>query len=136
MKFNLLNKSCPNCKSKVSFDFFRNREEIIQCANCKTLLRENSTGTLISGIIFFVGGFFATGSKLIGIPVWFGLLIMILAIYIALKIINFRIIKRDLVIRNKRTNQISYVNNSDWKGIVDNSTNKENNFEILENLNT
>jgi hypothetical protein len=136
MKINILNKPCPKCQSNISFHFFKNREEIIQCPNCKTLLKENSTGNLISGAVFFVGGFFATGSKWIGIPIWVGLLIMILAIYIALKIINFRIIKRDLIIRNKQTNQISYVNNSDWKEIVNNSAATENNFEIVENLNT
>ena len=59
-----------------------------------------------------------------------------MAIYIALKIINFRIIKRDLIIRNKQTHQISYVNNSDWIEILNNSANTENNYEIVEYLNT
>jgi len=46
------------------------------------------------------------------------------------------VIKKDLIIRNKQTNQISYVDNSDWKEILNNSVNKENNFEIVENLST
>ena len=136
MKSNIINKSCPNCKSKIPFNFYRNREEIIQCSNCKTLLKENSSGALTSGIVFFLGGFFATGSKWIGIPTWVGLLIMLLAIYSAFKIIHFRIIKRDLIIRNKQTNQISYVNNSDWSEIINNSVDREINFEIVEYLNT
>jgi len=136
MKINIFNKPCPNCKSNISLHFFRNREEIIQCRNCMTLLQENSTGKLISGAVIFVGGFFATGSSWIGIPIWVGLLIAILAIYIALRIINFKIIKRDLMIRNKLTNQISYINNSEWEEIVNNNTDTENNFEIVENFNT
>jgi len=136
MKTNIFNNPCPNCKSNISLHFFRNREEIIQCSDCKSLLQENSRSKLISGAFIFVGGFFATGSTWIGIPIWIGLLIMILAIYTALKIIGFRIVKRDLIIRNKLTNEISYVNNSDWKEILNNSADTENNFEIVENLNT
>ncbi len=127
MKSNRIYKSCPNYESKIPFNFYRNREEIIQCPNCEILLKEKSSGVLISGIIFFLGGFFATGSKWIGIPTWMGLLIMLLAIYSAFKIIHFKTIKKDLIIRNKLTNQISYINNS-----VDG----EINFEIIEYLNT
>ena len=131
----MLNKSCPKCKSNSSFHFFRNREEIIQCPNCKVLLAEDSTSKLISGVVFFVGGFIATGSKWIGIPIWLALFVMILCIYVALKIIRFRIIKRDLKIRNKQTNQISFVNNSEWNEIIENTADKENSFEVLEYLN-
>lgn len=136
MKINLLNKPCPNCKSNISLNFYRNREEIIQCPNCKTLLTENSKRKMASSIVLFFGLFVTIGSAIFKIPIYIGLLTLLVSYGIALKIIALMVVKKDLIIRNKQTNQISYVNNSDWKEIVDNSADKENNFEIMEYINT
>jgi uncharacterized paraquat-inducible protein A len=135
MKINLLNKSCPNCNSIISLNFYRNREEIIQCPNCKTLLTENPKRKMASSIVLFVGLFLLIGSATLRIPIYFGLLTLFISFGIAQKVIELMSVKKDLIIRNKQTNQISYVNNSDWKEIVNNSADKENNFEVLENLN-
>lgn len=136
MNFNLMKKTCPSCQSKIETGFWSIREDIKRCSNCGVLLTENPFSKLISGIVFFAGGFAATGSRWLGIPWFVGLLILVVSIIIALKIVNFKIVKRDLVIKNKETNQISFVNNSDWAEIVNNSLNTENNFEIIEYLKT
>lgn len=135
MKIKLLNKSCPNCKSNISLNFYRNREEIIQCTNCKKLLIENPKRKMASGIVIFIGIIVTISSAALKIPIYIGLLVLFIFFGLALKIIDLMVIKRDLTIRNKQTNQISYVNNSDWSEIVNNSVTKENNFEIVEYLN-
>lgn len=136
MKIYLLNKSCPKCKSNIPLNFYRNREEIIQCPNCKTLLIENPKRKMVSSIVIFVGIFVTIGAASLKVPIYFGLLILLAFYGIALKVIELIIIKKDFIIRNKHTNQISYVNKSDWQEILDNSIDKEINFEIIENLNT
>jgi len=136
MKIKLLNKSCPNCKSNIPLNFYRNREEIIQCTNCKTLLVENPKRKMVSGIVIFIGISLTIWASALRVPFYVVLLILLLFYGIALKIIELIITKKDLIIRNKQTNQMSYIDNSDWKEIVKNSANKEINFEIVENLNT
>ena len=134
MEIKILDKSCPNCKTKISLNFYRNREEIIRCTNCKTLLIENPKRKIASGIVIFIGLFVTISLSALKVPIFIGLLPFLGSFGIALKIIDLMVIKKDLVIRNKQTNQISYVDNSDWQEILNNSANQENNFEILENL--
>lgn len=136
MKIYLLNKSCPNCKSNISLKFYRNREEIIQCPYCKTFLAENPKRKITSSIIIFIGIVLTIGSAALKIPIYLGLLLLLVSFGIALTVTGLIIVKKDLIIRNRHTNQISYVDNSDWKEIVDNTAIKENNFEIVEYLNT
>jgi uncharacterized protein YbaR (Trm112 family) len=136
MKINLLNKSCPNCKSNISLKFYRNREEIIQCPNCKTLLVENPKKKITSSIIIFIGIVLTISSTILKIPIYLGLIILLVFYGVAIKVIDLMIVKKDLIIRNKHTNQISYVDNSDWKEIIQNAADKENNFEIVKYLNT
>jgi len=136
MKINILNKPCPNCKSKISLNFYRNREEIIQCVNCKTLLTENPKRKITSGVIIFIGIVLTIGSATLKIPIYLGLIILLVFYGVSLKVIALLIVKKDLVIRNKHTNQISYLDNSDWKEIMQNAADKENKFEIIEYLNT
>ncbi len=136
MNIKTLNKPCPNCKTKISLNFYRNREEIIRCPNCKKLLIENPKRKLASGIVIFIGIFLTISLSVLKVPIYIGLVLLLFSYGIALKLIDLVVIKKDLIIRNKQTNQISYVDNSDWQEIVNNSSNIENNFEILENLNT
>jgi uncharacterized paraquat-inducible protein A len=136
MNIKILDKPCPNCKTKISLNFYRNREEIIRCPNCKTLLIENPKRKIASGIAIFIGIFLTISLSVLKVPIYIGLVLLVFSFGIALKLIDLMVIKKDLIIRNKQTNQISYVDNSDWQEIVNNSANKENNFEILENLST
>jgi len=47
---------------------------------------------------------------------------------------NLMIVKKDFVIRNKKTNAIDYVDRNEWNEILKNSAGKENSFEITETL--
>ncbi len=134
MNLNIINKPCPSCKSEIKMGFWTIRENIRRCPECGVLLIENSNRKLISGILFFIGGFMASGSEWLGIPIFIGVLIMIVSIIMAFKIVNFKIIEKDFVIKNKETNQISFINNSDWMEIENNSSNNESKFEIIERL--
>ena len=136
MKIKVLNKSCPNCKSTISLKFYRNREEIIPCPNCKSLLAENPKRKMTSGIIIFIGIVLTIVSATLKVPIYLALIILLVSFGVALKVVDLTIVKKDLIIRNKHTNQISYVDNSDWKEIIQNAAGKENNFEIVEYLNT
>lgn len=134
MEINLLNKSCPNCKSNISLKSYRNREEIIRCPNCKSLLTENPKRKMISSIIFFIGIVLTISAATLKIPIYLGLLILLAFYAASLKVVDLMIVKKDLIIKNKYSNQILYVDNSDWKEIEDNSIDKENSFEIIEYL--
>ena len=135
MKQNLIEKPCPVCKTSIGIGLFTNREEIIRCPNCGTLLIENlkrkKAGLLISfiGIFLWIGLNYWFGIGLL----WFGL-VLIFSLLISAVLINFTNIKKDFVIQNKLTNKISYIDKSDWNEIIKKSLNKENNFEIIEEL--
>ncbi len=107
MKQNLIKKPCPVCKTSIGI------------------------GLLISffGIFLWIGLNYWFGIGLF----WFGL-ILIFSLIISAVLINFTSIKKDFIIRNKLTNEISYINKSDWNEIIKKSLNKENNFEIIEEL--
>jgi len=135
MKQNLINKPCPTCKTQIGIGLFSNREEIIRCPKCKELLIENPKRKLLGSIIFFLGIFIGIGSReFIGISSIWGILIFILSIIIMLRISNLIIIKKDLVIKNRATNAISYIDHVDWNEILSNTSGRENSFEIIEEL--
>jgi len=134
MNFNVLKKSCPSCNSEFKMGFSRISEKIIRCSNCGALLIENPKRNLNSMIILFCGIFIASGSKWLNIPLFYGILIFIVSFFTSMWITKLKVIKKDLVIRNVYTNQISYINRSDWDEILNNSQNLENNFEIVEYL--
>ncbi len=135
MKQNLIEKPCPVCKTSIGIGLFTNREEIIRCPNCSTLLIENPKRKKAGLLISFIGIFLW-----IGLNYWFGIgllwfgLVLIFSLLISAVLINFTNIKKDFVIQNKLTNKISYIDKSDWNEIIKKSLNKENNFEIIEEL--
>jgi hypothetical protein len=57
-----------------------------------------------------------------------------ISFFVSVMINNFTIIKKDLIIRNKLTREISFANGSDWNEILKNSKGGNINFEIVENL--
>lgn len=136
MKQFLIKKACPTCHAPITIGLFSNREAIIQCKNCRDLLVENPQRRKIgiyinlAGIIIWLGSYFWPG-----ISLWFGFLIIPLIFLISLIINKLTVIKKDLVIQNKQTKQISYVNRIEWHEILMNSLETENNFEIIEILN-
>ena len=62
--------------------------------------------------------------------------IMLLIVFSALFFffIHLKVVKKDLVIKNKQTLEISYIDQADWHEIVENAKGKDNNFEIIEKL--
>ena len=115
MKQNLIKKPCPVCKTSIGIGLFSNREEIIRCSNCGTLLIENPKRKNMGLFVFFAGILLW-----IALNYWFKVgwlwfwLILILSLIISVVSINFTTVKKDFVIRNKQTNEISYTNKSDW----------------------
>ena len=134
MNFNVFKKSCPTCNSKLEMGFSRIRENIIRCSLCGALLIENPKRNFASMIVLFCGIFIASGSKWLNIRMFYGILIFIVSFFIAILITKMKEVKKELVIRNKQTNQISYINQSDWQDFLNNLRNHENNFEIIEYL--
>jgi len=135
MKLNLFQKPCPTCKAQIGSGLFSIREQIVRCPKCGELLIENPKrkpiGIFISilGLVLGLGGCY-----LLDISLFWGLLIFLIAGLFSLRIGNLMIIKKDLVIKNKQTNQVSYIENSDWSEIVKNTSGKQNDFEIIEKL--
>jgi hypothetical protein len=135
MKQNLTKKPCPTCKTSIGTGFFSKREEIIRSPNCKELLIDNPKRRQIGVFIILIGIVLWLGcSYWLGLSVNWGFLIILVSLVISFIISNLSVVKRDLVIRNKQTNEITYINKSDWNEILMNTSNKENLFEIVEEL--
>ncbi len=131
MKQNLIKKPCPICKTPIGIGLFTNREKITRCPSCGTLLIENpkrikmALFLQIGGILLWIALYYWIGAG----SLWL-LLIVILALVISVALFNFKTVKKDFVIRSKLSNEISYINKSDWNEVI-----KKNNFEIIEELN-
>ena len=136
MKQNFFKKHCPTCGTPISIGLFTNRDEIIRCPKCKELLIESSKRKQLGLAIILLG--IVIG---IGLQYWLranlGLvfLFLLVAWIISITISKFIKVKKDLVVRNKQTNAISYIDRSDWNDILANSSGKEIHFEIIEELN-
>jgi len=135
MKPNFFQKLCPACNTPIGFGLFSIREQIVRCPKCGELLTENPKrkppGAFIafSGFVLGIGGCY-----LLNISFLWGLLIFLISVLIAMKIGSLIIIKKDLVIRNKQTNQVSYIDQADWAEILKNTSGKQNDFEIVKKL--
>ncbi len=135
MKQNMIKRPCPTCKTPIRTGFFTNREEIIRCPNCKELLIDNPKRIQIGAAIMFLGILIWIGLQYwLGIGSNWGFLIILVSLILSIVISNLIKIEKDLVIKNKQTNEISYIDWSDWNDILMNSSGKENIFEIIEEL--
>ena len=135
MKTNLIQKPCPNCKAQIGTGLFSIRELIFRCPKCGELLAENPKRKPLGAFIVFSGFVLGIGGCfLLNISFLWGLLIFLISGLISMKIGNLLIIKKDLVIRNKQTNRLSYIDQSDWDEILKNTSGKQNDFEIVKAL--
>jgi len=135
MKPNLFQKPCPNCKAQIETGLFSIREQIVRCPKCRELLTENPKRKPLGAFIAFTG--FALGigcCYLVDISFLWGLFIFLISVLVSIRIGNLIIIKKDLVIRNMQTNQLSYVDQIGWIEILKNTSGKQNEFEIVETL--
>lgn len=135
MKQNMIKRPCPTCKTPIRTGFFTNREEIIRCPTCKELLIDNPKRIQIGAAIMLLGILIWIGFQYwLGISSNWTFLIILVSLILSILISSLTKIKKDLVIRNKQTNEISYIDRSDWNDILINSSGKENIFEIIEEL--
>lgn len=135
MKQNLIKRPCPTCKTPVRTGFFTIREEIIRCPNCRELLIDNPKRIQIGAAIMLLGILIWIGFQYwLGISSNWTFLIILVSLILSILISNLTKIKKDLVIRNIQTNEISYIDRSDWNDILMNSSGKKNIFEIIEEL--
>ena len=135
MRQNLIKKPCPTCKTSIGIGLFTPREEIVRCPKCKELLIDNPKRKQIGVAIILLGIFiWIVLHYWIGIGLNWGFLIILVSLIISFLISNLTVVKKDLVIRNKQTNEISYIDRPDWNDIMVNSSGKENIFEIIEEL--
>ena len=134
MKLNQPGTKCPTCNTAISLKLFRNREEVIRCKQCNSLLIETPKSRLISSIVLVLGIFAAIGVPLLIDYFFIGVLLLLVSFSIAQALIKLSVAKRDLKIRDKITNRVSYIKKSDWEEIVKNAKNDKINYEIIEHL--
>lgn len=135
MKIYFIKKPCPTCKTKIGIGLFSDRGKIIRCPNCGELVMDNpKTNYLLIAFIIF-GVLLSMGLRhFFGESIFRDILILLFFSVAFLFFIHLIVVKKDLVIRNRQTNEISYIDNDDWDEILDNTKEKENPFEIIENL--
>lgn len=135
MKNKLITKPCPTCHTPIGIGLFLSRETTLRCPGCGELLNEDpkrkKIGIFINLLAILV---WVIVSYLSGVGRLAGLLILPVTVIIALVITRLVVVKKDLVIRNKKTNEITYIDHSDWNEILINTAEKENGFEIIEEL--
>lgn len=133
MKLQLTKRACPTCKEPLDLKFFSVQNSLVQCPKCRSLVRHKIMW--IGPIIYVVSALIANyiHQRNGGFSIW-GIIILLIALLIPLFTRKYEVIKRDFKIRNKLTNQITYVNHSDWEGILALAKDKELNFEIVEDL--
>jgi hypothetical protein len=130
-----MTKSCPACQTSIEIGLFSSREEIIRCPKCGELLGENPKRKQIGYLITLIGMLIWSGCHFwLGFSLLSGLLTILIFILLSFLITDFIIIKKELTIRNKKTNEVSYIDKSDWDEILKNSIDRENSFEIIEEL--
>ena len=133
MKPNLFQKPCPNCKAQIGTGLFSIRDQIVRCPKCGELLTENPKRKALGAFIAFSGFVIGIGGcYFLDISLFWGLLYFLVSGLISIGISNLMIVKKDLVIRNKLTNQVSYIDQTAWDEILKNTSGKQNDFEIIE----
>jgi hypothetical protein len=111
------------------------RDKIIRCPNCRTLLTDNQKTRSASIVITLViMTLWAILTEIYELNMSFVFVFVFFALLISSWVGNFSVVRKDLVIRNILTKQISYINKADWEEIVRNNGDKDNVFEIIEEL--
>ena len=135
MSPNLLYNSCPSCKKHLPINLFSISGKIYRCPQCNALVADDPKRNWVGFFLILLG---IVGSLVGRRYHWSALILDLLMITLSFTIWLFfkrlMIVKRDLVIKNRETNEICYIDQSDWEEILANSAGKENPFEITEYL--
>lgn len=135
MRIYFIKKPCPVCKTKIGLGLFSDRGKIIRCPQCRELLMDNPGSNYTLLILIVTGVVLSMGLRhFFGASAIRDILILVLFFAVFLYSVNLKVVKKDLVVKNKLTNEISYMDLADWEEIVANTKGKENNFEIIEKL--
>jgi hypothetical protein len=135
MKVYFIKKPCPTCKTKIGLGLFSDRGKIIRCSSCGELLMDDPKSNYILLFLIVSGVILSMGFRhFFGASALRDIMILVVFSAVFLFFIHFKVVKKDLVIRNKQTDEISYIDQADWEEIVKNATGKDNNFEIIEKL--
>ena len=135
MNVYFIRKPCPSCKTKIGIGLFSDRGKIIRCPNCRKLLMDDPKNNYILLLLIVSGIFLSMGLRhIFGVSAFRDIMILLVSIAVFLFFIHLKVVKKDLVIRNKQTKEISYIDQKDWEDIVENAKGKEINFEIIEKL--
>jgi hypothetical protein len=135
MKFYFIKKPCPTCKTKIGLGLFSDRGKIIRCSSCGELLMDDPKSNYVLLLLIFSGMILSMGFRnFFGASALRDIMILVAFSALFLFFIRLKVVKKDLVIRNRQTNEISYIDQADWDEIVKNATGKDINFEIIEKL--
>ena len=135
MKIYFIKKPCPTCKTKIGLGLFSDRGKIIRCPKCGELLMDDPKSNYILLLLIVSGIILSMGLRhFFGASTFRDIMILVVFSALFLFFIHLKVVKKDLVIRNKQTNEISFIDEADWEEIVKNAIGKDNNFEIIEKL--
>ena len=135
MKIYFIKKPCPTCKTKIGLGLFSDRGKIIRCPKCGELLMDDPKSNYVLLLLIFSGIILSMGFRhFFGTSAWRDMMILVVFSAVFWFFIHLKVVKKELVIRNKQTNEISYIDQADWNEILENSKGRENMFEIIEKL--
>lgn len=135
MKLQLTKRACPTCKEPLDLKIFTFsiQNELVQCPKCKSLVRRKIMW--IGPIVYFLGGVLTAylNDRFGYFSIWC-IAILGIAFLVPFFTQKYEVIKRDFKIRNKITNQVTYISHAEWQEIVKIANGREPNFEIVEDL--
>jgi hypothetical protein len=135
MSLKIIHNHCPTCHTEIGLRLWAVNGEILRCPKCKELLVDNPKRILLGSLLFSAGFILIAGLQhLYGANIIRDLITIVISGFAYGMVRKLTITKKDLVIRNKQTNQISYIDHADWNEILENTNGKENIFEITESL--
>jgi len=135
MKIYFIKKPCPTCQTKIGLGLFSDRGKITRCPKCGELLMDDPKSNYILLLLIVSGIILSMGSRhFFGASALRDIMILVVFSAVFLFFIHLKVVKKELVIRNKQTNEISYIDQADWNEILENTKGKENPFEIIEKL--
>lgn len=135
MQLQIIKRPCPTCKTKIGLGLLSVNGEIRRCPKCGELLVDHPGSNLFGFLLFFAGFLLIAGLQYFyGKNFARDAGILVLSAICFERVRKLVVTKKDLVIRNRITHRISYISHADWQEILENTKDRENDFEIIERL--